>query len=170
MKGRHLAVLIVVVFIVLGGGRKFPSLSEQTILYLPESGCVPYTPPGGEEVLPVYSVAIDQGEGWAAIPWNDGILKPGDCLAFALLEEPQFKACCSVEFEFACSEEAMHDATRPHCERIFMLGSGRQYPQWQIDEWNTGSALAFGPASPPFSSRATSQALVQARRCSAPAT
>jgi hypothetical protein len=132
--------LVFLALLLLGAGRKFPPLDEQTILSLPEPGCLEYVPRGETEaVQPTYIMQENRGDGWIAHGWSVGILQPTDCLAFALLEEPRFRACCvGAGSDLACTTEAEHEQTRYDCARVFMLGNGRQYPQDQVDDYNAG--------------------------------
>jgi hypothetical protein len=134
---RRLA-LILALFSLLGMGRKLPSLAESTVVYLAEPGCAEYTPiPEEPPVMPSYLVQQNRGDVWATVEWGVGVLQPDDCLAFHLLATPAFRACCAGPGDVACSEPAAVGAQH-ECARIFALGSGEQYPQDQVDEFNAG--------------------------------
>ena len=149
---RRLAPLVLVVLALglVALQRRLPSLEEQTVLSLPPPTCATFKPdPSGPEITPRYLVEKSEpvGAPWAEIKWGARKnLGPGDCLAFALLETPGFRACCAAtwtspggetESARACSAAAERGPIE-RCNRIFRLG-GRQYSARRVAEWNTAN-------------------------------
>lgn len=134
---RSRLALLLCCLMLLGMGRRMPSLEDKSILLLPEPGCVCSDCVTG----PWYIVERDEGEGWKKIEWTMDGLDPPACITFARVEVPRFRAGCLGEtatgWEYHRIEVGPMVVT--HCERIFTL-DGREYKSKKVEKWNAAHA------------------------------
>jgi hypothetical protein len=104
-------------------------LEERSVVRFNESVC------GDGDYVLEWTV----GEDWHEVGWGDKRPAPGDCVAYALLEPPSFRACCVWEDRRDCLPAALRVGPI-ECTRIFVWESGREYDAESIEQWNANHA------------------------------